>query len=420
MKNILKTYQYANGEIQRVQAVCCDSWQDLDFCYPPFSKPAIEHIEAIYRDFFVAKAPYIFGTMYVFHLPDDLKLPFETRMADREAAARKFLMKNHKKQAGKDFLKQLEERGCLAIIKGKNPFARHFIPYRDIGFLSQVEGKLKVNSSFFTFDVFDADSPYDIFGTPIGLMVKDGKILNPPLFHREALLVDKGGRITVRPVELNELKLNISGKIYQRPDQRSSPDSDGYDVIVVGNKVIDVLDHGNNLIPSSGFIIQTGEKNIRPGDTVSYEGLEDIAFAIQCGNSILINDKKTTEFTVPYYNIFKPFTVQTVPANYPKDFHKDRAPRIALGSDKDGKPVILWAEGAGKMKYEAGKDSCGASLAEMAEIAEDLGLVNAVNLDGGGSAQIILDEQRYLQISDRNFQNNSESERPVPVGLVIK
>ena len=72
------------------------------------------------------------------------------------------------------------------------------------------------------------------------------------------------------------------------------------------------------------------------------------------------------------------------------------------------------------MKYEAGKDSCGASLAEMAEIAEDLGLVNAVNLDGGGSAQIILNEQRYLQISDRNFQDNSESERPVPVGLVIK
>ena len=55
----------------------------------------------------------------------------------------------------------------------------------------------------------------------------------------------------------------------------------------------------------------------------------------------------------------------------------------------------------------------------MADIAEDLGMVNAVNLDGGGSAQILINNQRYLRISDRNKKDNSDAERLVPLGLIV-
>ena len=78
-----------------------------------------------------------------------------------------------------------------------------------------------------------------------------------------------------------------------------------------------------------------------------------------------------------------------------------------------------WAEGAGKLRYEAGRDSCGASLAELGEICEELGMLNAVNLDGGGSAQILMRNARSLLISDRNPTDNSEMERVVPLGLMI-
>ena len=82
--------------------------------------------------------------------------------------------------------------------------------------------------------------------------------------------------------------------------------------------------------------------------------------------------------------------------------------------------MLFWAEGAGKLNYVPGEDSTGASLAEMAEIAADLGMVNGINLDGGGSAQILMNNERYLRISDRNKENNSDAERLVPLGLVVR
>ena len=85
----------------------------------------------------------------------------------------------------------------------------------------------------------------------------------------------------------------------------------------------------------------------------------------------------------------------------------------------DGKPVLIWAEGAAKIGHQKGLGSCGASLQEMAQICKKLDIRNAVNLDGGGSAQILLHNQRQLQISDRNPQTIHESERPIPLALMI-
>ena len=80
--------------------------------------------------------------------------------------------------------------------------------------------------------------------------------------------------------------------------------------------------------------------------------------------------------------------------------------------------MLVWAEGAGKLRYTPGKDSCGASLSEMAELCSSLGMRNGINLDGGGSAQILLDGRRSLCISDRN-PDNTEAERAVPAGILF-
>ncbi|MBO5097437.1 MAG: phosphodiester glycosidase family protein, partial [Agathobacter sp.] len=96
------------------------------------------------------------------------------------------------------------------------------------------------------------------------------------------------------------------------------------------------------------------------------------------------------------------------------------AARIALGADQYGKPMLFWAEGAAKFGYVPGEGSCGASLSEMADIAADLGMVHGVNLDGGGSAQILLNGERSLMISDRKKEDHSEAERLIPLGLVVR
>ena len=111
--------------------------------------------------------------------------------------------------------------------------------------------------------------------------------------------------------------------------------------------------------------------------------------------------------------LFSVFTVVNTNSFYSEQYR-------AIGADEEGRPVLFWAEGKGKLSYTPGKDSTGASLSEMAEIASALGLRNAVNLDGGGSAQILLDGERALHISDRKTEDNSDAERLVPLGLVVR
>jgi exopolysaccharide biosynthesis protein len=105
------------------------------------------------------------------------------------------------------------------------------------------------------------------------------------------------------------------------------------------------------------------------------------------------------------------------PTVYPLDFNTGRAARIALGTNNEGKPILLWAEGASKVRHVPGAGSSGASLLELARFCEEEGYGNIVNLDGGGSAQILIDGKRQLKISDRH-PSDEEAERPVPRVLV--
>ena len=152
---------------------------------------------------------------------------------------------------------------------------------------------------------------------------------------------------------------------------------------------------------------------------MTYEGMEDIRFGIQVGNSIVRNGEKTESFRSRFFNVRGLNRIAFPPCLYPLDFQNDRAARIAIGADEAGKPMILWAEGAAKIGHVPGKGSCGATLGDMARICSELGMVHGVNLDGGGSAQLLLNNLRSLQVSDR-AEDGAETERPVPMGLIIK
>ena len=188
----------------------------------------------------------------------------------------------------------------------------------------------------------------------------------------------------------------------------------------MGNRV-EAVGRGSLPVPASGFVLcPNAPISVAPGDPIVYEGLEDVVFGIQVGNSILKNGQPTEKFLSSFYNIKKLEPVPYPPSLYPMDFAHARAARIALGADREGRPILLWAEGAAKFGYVPGKGSCGASLTEMSMLCADMGMVNAVNLDGGGSAQMLLNNRRSLEISDRNRADCSEAERPVPLALIVR
>ena len=446
MESQIKTFTYPNGDIQRVQAVRLDSWDQLNFLELSGSPRTLGRFSGIYRDFLVPAAPWLFGNLVMFRLPGDLDmdLPFETgpfgHVAHRLTAAAALLKSGLRILKGRPVFRddrvralwqELERQDCVRIIRGKLPITT-IIPLGELpGYLTETEtdAALKVNASFFIMDRFDCATVYDHVGTPFGLCVKDGAVSRPPLYGREALMVRGDGSVDIRPLDVRMLNIEIGGKvfsagkncrIYTRPRHFRSPAHRGQSLVIVGSRV-EAVGRGSLPVPASGFVLCPEEPcQIAPGDQVTYRGLEDVRFGIQVGNSILRAGKPTETFLSSFYNIKKFQPIPYPPSLYPMDFAHARAARIALGADIQGRPMILWAEGAAKFGYVPGQGSCGASLAEMSRLCSDMGMFHAVNLDGGGSAQILLHNRRSLEISDRNREDHREAERPVPLGLIVK
>lgn len=445
MESQIKTYPYPNGDIQKVQLLRWDSWDALDFLSPTPSDSALERFAGIYRDFLVPAAPWLFGHMVMFRLPDncDIRFPFDTgrygSVADPLTAAAAALKEGVRIVKGKPlfrneqvkaFWQQCVQQDCLRIVSGRLPVTTAIPMKNNAGYLTEsaADAPAKVNASFFIMDKFDCATVYDHLGEPFGLCVRDGTVIRPPLYGREALLVKKDGAVSVQNLDVRQLPIIIGGKtylhgknadIYTRPRHPFSP-AGRKALVIVGTKVAAVCG-GSAPVPASGFVLCPRETiSVSPGETVTYGGLEDVRFGIQVGNSLVRDGVKTDRFLSRFYNIRHLEPVPYPPSLYPMDFRHARAARIVLGADAEGKPMLLWAEGAAKFGYEPGKGSCGASLAELAQICADAGMVNAVNLDGGGSAQLLLNNHRSLKISDRHASDCSEAERPVPLGLVIR
>ena len=464
MDSEVRIYNRENGEIQRVQVVRWDDWSQLDFLYlmqNGFEQQvkALGCFYDIYKNYLVPACPWIFPQMLMFTLPEDVEVERFAKgclsiNGDLLYKSEKYgtvstpliiasiiLQNGMKIKKGQPVFsdtkaealyKELEKRGCVKIVCGKLPMTKIIPVGRSVGYLSEAvpDAKMKVNANFFIMDPIDCATIYDQVGTPFGLCVKDGVIENPPLFDREALLVNKDGSVSISQINVRDLYIKIKrqayvhGKnaiFYTRLERAKTPDAKGLHVVIVGRRVVAVKRGGKVDIPASGFVMTVNKDcRIGPGDEVIYHGLKDVKFGIQVGNSIIRKGEKTDKFISRFYNIYHMERVPFPPSLYPMDFEKARAARIALGADKEGKPVLFWAEGKGKLGYVPGEDSTGASLSEMADIAADLGLRNAINLDGGGSAQILVDGVRALHISDRNKEDNSDAERLVPLGLVVR
>ena len=445
MNSEILTFPYPDGEIQRVQVVRPDGWDDLEFLRPNPSERAFDGFCRIYEQHLIPAAPWVFGNIVMFRLPAGTEVPFSFESArfgsvtDPLTAAAIGLRRGvrvlgkkiwFRDEMTRKFWEKLEARSSIRIVRGKLPITTVIPVGREPGLLSgtEADAAMKVNANFFIMDPFDCATPYDHIGIPFGLLVKNGIVEQPPLFDREALLVKRDGSVRVEAPDLKKLRIRIgdavfvhgkNARFYSRPSHpavwaRKS-------LIVIGQKVVAVRESGLTQIPGSGFVIcPTGKCAVKPGETVTYEGMEEICFGIQVGNSILRDGVKTETFRSRFYNIRHLEPVPFPPCLYPMDFRNARAARIAIGADKDGKPMILWAEGAAKLGHKPGVDSRGATLPDMAEFCAKAGMVNAVNLDGGGSAQILLKNIRSLMISDRRAGDFAESERAVPLGLMVK
>jgi len=85
----------------------------------------------------------------------------------------------------------------------------------------------------------------------------------------------------------------------------------------------------------------------------------------------------------------------------------DKHPRTAMGYTKDNKLIILVIQGRSE-------SSGGATLTQEAQILKDLGCIEALNLDGGGSSCLLINGKETIKPSDK------EGQRAVPAVFIIK
>ena len=197
----------------------------------------------------------------------------------------------------------------------------------------------------------------------------------------------------------------------------------GFDTPAVSRKGRDTLTYAHTLGSAFG-IFKNGKMDIafNYNDT----GMT-IPYVLQSPYAPMIDSVRKLKFNHPSLTGLKPWKVKhafgggpvlvqngqvKISNNEEKKFAgkaiADKHPRTAIGYTKDGTMIILAIQGRMKGLAE------GATLPQMAKIMVDLGCVEAMNLDGGGSSCMLINGKETIKPSDPSGQ------RPVPAVLVIK
>lgn len=223
-------------------------------------------------------------------------------------------------------------------------------------------------------------------GVPLGTLMINKKVYTGPIYDRVAMGIFDNGFEMARVQLRAELKTNIGGikidnvnqprmlsvhTIVYTPDWGEySPPSPKYGMqLVVSDGKLLKANYSRNKIPEDGYVIVGPQKE-----------LSKIVNARKFKLDIKLNPEwKDVNHIIsggPYLvkngDIYVDMTAQKLASV------GGRNPRTAVGYTKDNHLIMLTADGREGA-------SIGLTLMELANLMKDLGCVNAMNLDGGGS-----------------------------------
>lgn len=248
-------------------------------------------------------------------------------------------------------------------------------------------------------------------GCLIGVTKMDGEIISTDDFYRSAVGISDDGEVTFGRVHyqgnVNFYGNNIpiggvnwergenSLMIYNRYYGATTGTNDfGVEIAVANGMITDIFrDRGNNPIPVNGYIIsahgaaaeifqdaQVGDPIDIEQEIISSDGdFNDIPNVIGAGPRLILDGS---------------IYVTSKEENFPKDISVGRAPRSAIGVTAYGDYILAVVDGR-----QAHSKGC--TLIEWANILlNEFGAVNAINLDGGGSSELIVKDKMVNKPSD--------------------
>ena len=265
--------------------------------------------------------------------------------------------------------------------------------------------------------------PESYIGSPLGLLITDGKTICPPLFNKAALLIDKEGKLNIHKVN------SKSGITFTMAGTSISFSNNDYNVKTPGDRpcYYDLLYSEENINAENRTIVRLAGNTIKeiiyPGDhktvriipvglTLSFpvnqfpeswksgdktfeiiiKGMENILHAVEAGPFLVAEGKATIDMHDEGWDHFN--SIKTQAARI--DYTDMRGPKIAVGLDNKGVLSVLTINGRIR-------ESVGATHSDMAKIMIQMGIDKAMGFDPGGSSTLVV-EGKTVNISPYNHQ----------------
>ncbi len=258
--------------------------------------------------------------------------------------------------------------------------------------LAQLDAVAVTSGGYFLYSEPDIEPP-SRRGDPVGLLVHEGEVKNPPWLRRAALLQRRDGSVSIERVA-------APGRRWTRADGRMG--GEGPCWAVVGNEVV-AQGEGPLPIPLAGAVIAGREPP-------SWQAA-DIVSAMAGGPMLL-------ERGAPVLNLqAEEFAGSAPPITFSQDETHDQnlLPRLAVGLDGEGGLVFAAIDGRNFDRAP------GFTLGMAARLLAAQGCKTAMNLDGGSSKRMLVQgEVADLPSTEVVAGRATGPVRPVHTAIVIR
>ena len=257
-------------------------------------------------------------------------------------------------------------------------------------------------------------------GSPLGMVMIDGELISPPYLNRTAVGIRADGTFLIDNVTITghaqrviqeqsegalenaqtlEADQDLSGTLWEidganrrrladelivytsENGMSTGTNNYGWEIIVNGGEVVGWA-QGNAVIPPAGYVLSGHGKaaqwlrNLEVGDYIDAEWRlvpdwlqQDIVHAVGGGPRLLRAGQ---------------LDITAEMERFQADITQGRAPRTALGITAAGELLLVAVNG------RQNNISIGMTLTELAGLLRDLGAIDAMNLDGGGSSTMVV------------------------------
>ena len=284
--------------------------------------------------------------------------------------------------------------------RAKETWREHFSLDKVSSIVEENAGIAGVNGTYFAFT-----------GSPLGALMIDQELVSVPIHGRTAFFLDGRNRPYIDNIYISSyfklasgVRYRITGINQGRGEndlimytpvwgEYTGTNRRGIELVVVDSR-IDKINLSNSRIPENGYVL-----------SASGPGVETLTESVRVGVRIDTRIRIIPFTTSPAKIIHlvsggprllkngRPY-VSKHEEKFKMDISKGRAARTAVGITGDGRLLLVTVDGIPRRKSrKEGQVSIGMTLEELSELMLVLGARDAMNLDGGSSSTMVIDNR---------------------------